>query len=105
MATTTTAPPPPPAPAPAAAPTPLLVLGAALTTVTLWASAFVGIRAAGQELSAGALTLGRLLVGTAALGALAPVRRERLPPSEDLPRLLIVGVLWFGFYNLALNEA
>ncbi|WCB96060.1 hypothetical protein DSM104299_04814 [Baekduia alba] len=91
-----------PAPAP---PTQALVLGAALTTVVLWASAFVGIRAAGKDLSAGSLTLARLLVGTAALATLAIVRRERLPPRADVPRLLAVGVLWFGIYNLALNEA
>jgi drug/metabolite transporter (DMT)-like permease len=83
-----------------------LVLAAALTTVTLWASAFVGIRAAGQDLSAGALTVGRLLVGTIALGALAIARGERLvPPRADLPRLIAVGVLWFGIYSLTLNEA
>lgn len=82
-----------------------LVLGAALTTVVLWASAFVGIRAAGQDFSAGALTLARLLVGSAALGALVAVRGERMPPRSDWPRLIACGVLWFGIYNLALNEA
>src|SRR5689334_16548854 len=87
-----------------AAPRPALVLAAALTTVLLWASAFVGIRAAGRDLSAGALTLGRLLVGSLALGALVAVRREALPPRRDLLRLLLCGVLWFGIYNLALNE-
>src|SRR4051794_2471656 len=92
-------------PAPAAAPRQALVLGAALTTVVLWASAFVGIRAAGKDLSAGSLTLARLLVGTIALGALMLVRGERLPPRADVPRLVAVGVLWFGIYNLALNEA
>ena len=86
--------------------TPPLVLAAALTTVVLWASAFVGIRAAGQDLSAGALTLARLLVGSVALGLLAHARgaTRLLPPRTDLPRLLIVGVLWFGVYNVALNE-
>src|SRR3954468_21846586 len=64
MAATTISPPAAPAPhPPAPAPRPALVLAAALTTVTLWASAFVGIRAAGHDLSAGALTLARLLVG------------------------------------------
>ncbi|HWI72788.1 MAG TPA: DMT family transporter [Baekduia sp.] len=82
-----------------------LVLGAALTTVALWASAFVGIRAAGQDLSAGALSLARLLVGSIALGALVAVRKSKLPPKTDLPRLILVGVLWFGVYNVALNEA
>jgi drug/metabolite transporter (DMT)-like permease len=57
----------------------LLALGAALVTVVLWASAFVGIRSAGHELSPGALALGRLLVGTVALGALVLIRREPLP--------------------------
>jgi drug/metabolite transporter (DMT)-like permease len=88
--------------------TPPLVLAAALTTVVLWASAFVGIRAAGRDLSAGPLTLGRLLVGTIALGALALAQRgglrETLPRRADVPRLLLVGVLWFGVYNVALNE-
>jgi drug/metabolite transporter (DMT)-like permease len=89
----------------AAPPRQALVLSAALTTVVLWASAFVGIRAAGKELSAGSLTLARLLVGTVALTTLMALRRERLPPTRDVPRLLAVGVLWFGIYNLALNEA
>jgi drug/metabolite transporter (DMT)-like permease len=95
----------PPTTTPAAPPRRPLVLAAALTTVALWASAFVGIRAAGHDLSAGALTLGRLLVGSLALGALVAVRREALPPRADVPRLLVTGVLWFGVYNLALNEA
>src|SRR3954468_23859805 len=94
-------------PAPPKAPpvSELLVLAAALTTVALWASAFVGIRAAGQDFSAGALSLARLLVGSAALGALVLARRESLPPRADAPRLILCGVLWFGIYNVALNEA
>jgi drug/metabolite transporter (DMT)-like permease len=84
--------------------TPPLVLAAALTTVVCWASAFVGIRAAGRDLSAGALTLARLLVGGVALGALALAQGAAPPPRRDLGRLLVVGVLWFGVYNVALNE-
>jgi drug/metabolite transporter (DMT)-like permease len=45
-----------------------VALLAALVTVVLWASAFVGIRAAGEDLSPGALSLGRLAVGSALLG-------------------------------------
>jgi drug/metabolite transporter (DMT)-like permease len=86
--------------------TPLL---AALTTVVLWASAFVGIRSAGRSLSPGPLTLGRLLVGAAALGVLAFARRERLPSRSDLGAvwagLLACGLLWFGAYSVALNAA
>ena len=80
-------------------------LVAALVTVVLWASAFVGIRAAGEELSPGALALGRLLVGSAALGAIVLIRREPLPSRRDLPGIVLVGVLWFGIYNVVLNEA
>lgn len=80
-------------------------LVAALVTVVLWASAFVGIRAAGEELSAGALSLARLAVGSAALGALVMIRRERMPARADMPALVLCGLFWFGIYNVALNEA
>ena len=83
----------------------LLALGAALITVTLWASAFVGIRSAGRDLSPGALTLGRLLIAGAVLGALVWARREPLPARRDLPGIVLCGLLWFGLYNVALNEA
>jgi drug/metabolite transporter (DMT)-like permease len=82
-----------------------LALAAALTTVALWASAFVGIRDAGAEIGAGPLSLGRLLVGGALLGALVVRRREALPPRADVPRLLLVGLLWFAAYNVILNSA
>ncbi len=78
---------------------------AAGVTVVLWASAFVGIRAAGEDISPGPLTLGRLLVGAAALGALVALRRDPWPPRAALPRLLACGLLWFGAYNVLLNAA
>ena len=78
---------------------------AAGVTVCLWASAFVGIRAAGEDLSAGPLTLGRLLVGAAALGTFVALRRDALPPGDAIPRLLACGLLWFGAYNVLLNAA
>lgn len=84
-------------------------LTAALTTVVLWASAFVGIRSAGKSLSPGPLTLGRLLVGATALALVAVARRERLPRRVELRAvwagLLVCGLLWFGAYNVALNSA
>jgi drug/metabolite transporter (DMT)-like permease len=82
-----------------------LALVAALATVGLWASAFVGIRDAGHHISPGALSLGRLLVATAALGALALARGERLPARSDLPRIALFGLLWLGAYNVLLNAA
>lgn len=82
-----------------------MALGAALITVTLWASAFVGIRAAGEDFSAGPLTLGRLLIAALVLGAIVTARRESWPPRSDVPRLLVCGLLWFGAYNVLLNAA
>jgi drug/metabolite transporter (DMT)-like permease len=83
----------------------VLAGGAALVTVVLWASAFVGIRAAGEDLSPGALSLARLLVGSVVLGAFVLVRRERFPARQDLPAIALCGVLWFGLYNVVLNAA
>ena len=82
-----------------------LALVAAFVTVGLWASAFVGIRDAGHHISPGALSLGRLVVATLALGALVWFRREPLPPRSDLPRVALVGLLWLGAYNVLLNAA
>jgi drug/metabolite transporter (DMT)-like permease len=82
-----------------------LALAAALTTVVLWASAFVGIRAAGRVLSPGSLALARLVVGSIALGVMVVVRHQRLPRRSDIPGLLACGLLWFGAYNLVLNQA
>ncbi len=82
-----------------------LALGAALVTVTLWASAFVGIRAVAPDFSPGALAFGRLMIGGLALGAVVAVRRPAMPLRMALPLIVGSGVLWFGLYNLALNTA
>ncbi|MGW2959578.1 DMT family transporter [Streptomyces sp. NPDC001220] len=84
------------------APRPLPAL-AAVVTVVLWASAFVAIRSAGDSYSPGALALGRLFSGSLALGLLCLVRREGLPPRSAWRGIGISGVLWFGFYMVALN--
>lgn len=82
-----------------------LALGAALVTVVLWASAFVGIRAAAEDLSPGSIALGRLTIGTLALGTLVLIRRGAMPGRRDLALIVASGLLWFALYNLALNEA
>ena len=83
----------------------LVTAAAVAVTVTLWASAFVGIRAAGTHFAAGPLALGRLLVGCLVLGVLALARREPLPQRRDVPLICVCGLLWFGLYNVALNAA
>jgi drug/metabolite transporter (DMT)-like permease len=73
--------------------------------VTAWGSAFVAIRAAGETMSPGALALGRVLVSSAVLSAVALARREPLPSGRDIARICASGVLWQGVYSVALNEA
>jgi drug/metabolite transporter (DMT)-like permease len=81
-----------------------LALGAALLTVVLWASAFVGIRALADDLSPGPFALGRLLVATAALAVIAGLRRPALPKQRrDFALIGVSGVIWFGGYFVALN--
>ncbi|MFE2508588.1 DMT family transporter [Streptomyces naganishii] len=80
-----------------------LAAGAAAVTVVLWASAFVSIRSAGDVYSPGALALGRLLAGAVTLVAICLVRREGLPPRTAWRGIALSGVLWFGFYMVALN--
>ena len=82
---------------------PALIAG--LTTVAAWGSAFVAIRAAGHTLPPGALALGRLVVSTAILSAIALVRRESLPPPRDLLPIGAYGIAWLGVYSTALNAA
>jgi drug/metabolite transporter (DMT)-like permease len=80
-------------------------LAAALVSIGLWSSAFVGIRAATRTISPGALALGRLLIGCLLLGALLLHRGARRPTWRELGLLCIAGPLWFAFYNVALNTA
>ena len=78
---------------------------AVVVTVVLWASAFVGIRAASTDFGAGSLALGRLLVGAVALGILVAGRGWVRPSRRDALLVIASGLLWFAFYNVALNEA
>jgi drug/metabolite transporter (DMT)-like permease len=80
-------------------------LAAALLAVLLWASAFVAIRYIDRRLAPGALALGRLLIGSLGLGAVVLIRAEPLPRPRVLARIAVCGVLWFGIYNVVLNEA
>jgi drug/metabolite transporter (DMT)-like permease len=113
----------------------LLAAAAALVTVVFWASAFVAIRQVGHDFGPGALALGRLIVGSVVLGLVVLARGSRSPrpgrtrggdietsattavadPAtaarasmsrrEMWVRLIAIGVLWFGVYNVSLNAA
>jgi drug/metabolite transporter (DMT)-like permease len=83
---------------------PWLPVAAVATTLLLWSSAFVAIRHLGPAYPAGALSLGRLLVGSVALGAVAVSRGLPRPSRRDWLALVAIGVLWFGVYNVALNQ-
>ncbi|OZM82730.1 DMT family transporter [Pseudonocardia sp. MH-G8] len=79
---------------------------AVTVTVFAWASAFVAIRAVGQAYEPGPLTLGRLLVGSVALGAgLLVTRRWVWPTRREWALVALCGLSWFTVYNLALNAA
>jgi drug/metabolite transporter (DMT)-like permease len=74
-------------------------------TLVAWASAFVAIRGVGEDLSPGALALGRLLVGTLVLGLLLAPRGWVRPTGRQWALLAGCGIGWFGIYNVALNAA
>jgi drug/metabolite transporter (DMT)-like permease len=82
---------------------PALPLLAVAVTLLLWSSAFVAIRHLGHSFTPGALSLGRLLIGSLALGAVLLSRGWSPPSRADWVRLVLIGLLWFGLYNVALN--
>ncbi|MFC4787187.1 DMT family transporter [Nocardioides sp. MAHUQ-72] len=93
-----------PARTPTGAPAAWVPVAAVAVTLLLWASAFVAIRYLGDDFSPGALSLGRLVVGSLCLGVVALSRGVPRPSRRDLLSIVVIGVLWFGVYNVALNE-
>lgn len=82
-----------------------LPAAAAAFTLLCWASAFVAIRHLGHEVTPGALTIGRLAIASIVLGVMVFRRPRTWPRGREWPLLIACGVMWFGIYNLALNEA
>jgi drug/metabolite transporter (DMT)-like permease len=79
---------------------------AVAVTVLAWASAFVVIRSVGDDFAAGPLALGRLLIGSLALGAAVLLSRRWVPPTRrEWQLILLCGVAWFAAYNVLLNAA
>ena len=88
----------------AGAPPTWLPVAAVAVTLLFWASAFVAIRHLGEDFSPGALSLGRLLVGALCLAAVTLPRGLPRPSGRQWVSIVTIGVLWFGVYNVALNE-
>ncbi|ETA08500.1 DMT family transporter [Gordonia alkanivorans] len=92
---------------------------AALVTVVLWASAFVGIRALGESFSPGAMAFLRLLAAVLPLTVIVlavRLRRRsvggddrpvttRFPRARPLMLVIAYGVAWFAGYTILLNWA
>jgi drug/metabolite transporter (DMT)-like permease len=79
------------------------LLGAIGFTVVAWASAFVVIRFVAYDFSPGGLSLGRLVIGSLALTAMMAARRVAAMNRRDWALVALIGVAWFGIYNVALN--
>jgi drug/metabolite transporter (DMT)-like permease len=79
------------------------LLGAVAFTVVAWASAFVVIRFVAYDFSPGGLSLGRLVIGSVALTAMVAGRRLVRLTGREWALVVLIGVAWFGVYNLALN--
>ncbi|MCU1421119.1 MAG: EamA family transporter [Microbacteriaceae bacterium] len=81
------------------------VIVAIAVTVLAWASAFVVIRGVAPHFDGGALALARLTVGTVVLGAVVIGRKWVRMTAREWLLVLVVGIAWFGAYNVTLNLA
>ncbi|PEE39792.1 DMT family transporter [Bacillus pseudomycoides] len=72
-------------------------------TITLWGTAFPGIRFGLEAYSPEHLTLLRLLIASFMLLILAYINKMKLPELKDIPMIFILGGLGFTVYHIALN--
>lgn len=82
-----------------------LGFGAAMVTVVLWASAFVGIRALATELDAGSIAFGRLAVAVIVLGVFMLRAGWRPMTRRDVALVVASGLAWQAVYFVVLNYA
>ena len=82
--------------------TPAVVAVLAIT-LSLWASAYAGIRAGLRGYSPADLAALRFLTASLVLAVYAALAHFRRPVLRDLPGLVLSGILGITFYNIALN--
>jgi drug/metabolite transporter (DMT)-like permease len=82
-----------------------LVYVAIGVTILAWASAFIVVRGTAPHFTAGALALGRLVVGAILLAPLLLRHRWMAPTRREWLLLFGFGALWFGGYSILLNLA
>lgn len=76
----------------------------ALTTILLWSSAFVGIRAGLHSYSPGCLALLRYGIASIAMLPLYfNLKTRSRPKPVEIPSIFTLGVIGFGIYNITLN--
>lgn len=73
------------------------------TTIIIWASAFVAIRAGLRGYSAAELAVLRFAVASVLLGLRAAFVGIRIPERRDWPHLFVTGVAGFAVYTLLIN--
>lgn len=79
-------------------------IAAGLLTVTLFASAFVGIRISLESYSPQSVALLRYLTASLLLIFFAIAGMIPLPQWRDIPGLAFCGLMGFTIYNIALNK-
>jgi drug/metabolite transporter (DMT)-like permease len=75
----------------------------AVITIIFWGSAFAAIRVGLHSYSPVHLALFRYLCASAVLGVYAVATRMPLPRLKDAPLILLLGLLGFAIYSIALN--
>ncbi|MBI9048738.1 MAG: DMT family transporter [Anaerolineaceae bacterium] len=82
----------------------LRTIGALAGATIFWASAFSAIRFALQYYSVGHIALFRFLTASILLIGIAFWKKIGLPKLSDLPYLVLLGIIAFTIYQLALVE-
>ncbi|MCR8643806.1 DMT family transporter [Paenibacillus sp. N1-5-1-14] len=80
-----------------------IIIGSITTTLLLWASAFVGIRAGLEAFSPTHLSLLRYATASIVLIIYALIAKVRLPERKDVLKIMLLGFIGITLYNVALN--